>query len=228
MGKDAVLFDCDGVLVDSEVVGLEESARFLRDRGFSFSAADIIRRYTGKRDDRFRDELLADYSDVLGRAPTLEEGEALFAGLIAQRRAAKNTMQAVPDAALAVAAARAAGFELAVASSSRQEFLDSKVERFGFKELFGDHVYSADAVAHGKPAPDIFLHAAEGLGVAPERCVVIEDSVFGVEAGLAAGMTVFGFTGGGHCFDGHECRLLQAGAAKVFPSHVALQQELAS
>nr|WP_305888933.1 HAD family phosphatase [Parvularcula maris] len=220
------MFDCDGVLVDSEVVGLEESARFLRDRGFSFSAEEIIRRYTGKRDDRFREELVQDYADVLGRAPDEEESEALFEGMIAARRAAKHTMQAVPGAAQSVRAAIAADCRVAVASSSKQAFLDSKVERFGLKPLFGEHVYSADIVSQGKPAPDIFLYAADRLGTDPASCLVIEDSVYGVEAALAAGMQAFGFTGGGHCFGGHGDRLLAVGAAKVLPSHAALQQEL--
>ncbi|MEM1200298.1 MAG: HAD family phosphatase, partial [Pseudomonadota bacterium] len=74
MTVDAVLFDCDGVLVDSEVVGLDESAAFLRSNGFSWSPAELIRRFTGKRDDRFREELLAAYADVLGRQPSHDEG----------------------------------------------------------------------------------------------------------------------------------------------------------
>jgi HAD superfamily hydrolase (TIGR01509 family) len=228
MGKDAVLFDCDGVLVDSEVVGLEESARFLADRGFSFSAADIIRRYTGKRDDRFREELLSDYGEVLSRPPTDEEADALFLGLIETRRAAKHTMKAVPGAASSVSTAHSSGYAVAVASSSKQEFLNSKVERFGLKPLFGEHVYSADHVSQGKPAPDIFLYAADKLAIDPASCLVIEDSVFGVEAALAAGMTALGFTGGGHCFDGHDQRLRDAGASEVFPSHAALQRRLSA
>jgi beta-phosphoglucomutase-like phosphatase (HAD superfamily) len=224
---DAVLFDCDGVLVDSEVVGLEESTRFLKERGFVFSPADIVRRYTGKRDDRFRAELLADYAEVLGRQPDEAESEALFTGLLATRRAARDNMQAVPGALGCVETVFRAGTPSAVASSSRQDMLDSKVDRFGFKPFFGRHVYSADKVAHGKPAPDIFLYAAEQIGAPPQTCLVIEDSVFGVEAGLAAGMTVFGFTGGGHCFDGHAERLLEAGAAWVADSHAALQQKIA-
>ena len=96
------------------------------------------------------------------------------------------------------------------------------MQRTGIFEFFDPHVYSADLVAHGKPAPDIFLYAAEKIGAAPARCLVIEDSANGVKAGLAAGMTVCGFLGGGHCFDGHGERLIDAGAHRTVRDFQAL------
>ncbi|MEL7488068.1 MAG: HAD-IA family hydrolase [Pseudomonadota bacterium] len=106
----------------------------------------------------------------------------------------------------------------AVASSSRAIYLQSKLERTGLLDLVAPHVYSAELVAHGKPAPDIFLYAADRLEADPARCLVVEDSVNGVAAGVAAGMTVWGFTGGGHCFEGHAERLIDAGAQWSAPS----------
>jgi beta-phosphoglucomutase-like phosphatase (HAD superfamily) len=86
----------------------------------------------------------------------------------------------------------------------------------GLLPFFDPHVFSAIQVAHGKPAPDLFLFAAERLGAAPEDCIVVEDSIPGVEAAVAAGMPVIGFCGGGHCPDGHAGRLLAAGCSHVF------------
>jgi len=228
MTVDAVLFDCDGVLVDSEIVGLEDSAEFLRSKGFSWSPEDLIRLFTGKRMDRFRAELLEAYAEVLGRAPTEAEAVALGEGITEARRSNRHKMQAVAGAVDTVAALAKAEVPLAVASSSQQVYLDSKMERFGFGPHVGEHVYSADFVAHGKPAPDIFLYAAERLGIAPDSCLVIEDSPFGVEAGVSAGMQVWGFTGGGHCLEDHAERLVQAGALRIHASFFALQQELFS
>ncbi|MEE4213108.1 MAG: HAD family phosphatase [Parvularcula sp.] len=228
MTIDAVLFDCDGVLVDSEIVGLHDSAAYLRGEGFTYTPQDLVRLFTGKRDDRFRQELLEAYGRVLGRPPSDDEGEALFEGLLACRRRARDSMIAVPGALETVTTVKKLGFGLAVASSSRQVFLDSKMERYSFAPVVGRHVYSAEHVAHGKPAPDIFLHAAKRLGVSPRECLVIEDSPFGVEAGLAAGMTVWGFLGGGHCFEDHGERLLAAGAHELVDDHSSLKRRLIS
>ena len=104
----------------------------------------------------------------------------------------------------------------AVASSSTVRSLQRKLSLTGLASWFGDHVYSAEHVEHGKPAPDLFLHAAAKLGHAPGDCIVVEDSVLGVQAGVAAGMQVWGFTGGGHGDAGLGQRLANAGAVRVF------------
>ena len=214
-----VLFDCDGVLADSEVVGLEASARFLQECGFDWGPEDLVRRFTGMRQDQFAASLEAAYEAVLGRPPDTEERAALIDGLINARRAERDTMQLVPSAHDAVAAARSAGLAVAVASSSATAFLHDKIDRFGLRPLFGEAVFSADLVARGKPAPDIFLHAAAALGADPASCLVIEDSRHGVAAGRAAGMTVWGFTGGSHCRAGHDEPLHDAGADRILATH---------
>src|SRR5699024_7858128 len=96
-----------------------------------------------------------------------------------------------------------------------REGLERKLRQVELWDHFGGHVYSAEHVVNAKPAPDLFLHAAAQLGVAPADCLVIEDSVNGVKAGLAAGMTVWGFLGGGHADDGLAARLRAAGVSKV-------------
>jgi HAD superfamily hydrolase (TIGR01509 family) len=223
----AILFDCDGVLVDSEVVGLEDSAAFLTENGFDWTTEDLIRRFTGMRNDAFLSGMREAYAEVLGRAPREPEFEALIAGLYQARAANRHAMTLVEGAeAVARAAAGLPGLKVAVASSSGQHFLDDKIDRYGLRPVFGEHVYSADHVEHGKPAPDIFLFAAERLGAAPGDCLVIEDSAHGVTAGVAAGATVWGFTGGGHCLRGHAARLSAAGAERVVSDHASLLTSL--
>lgn len=221
----AVLFDCDGVLVDSEAIGLHESAAALRPFGVEWTAADLITRYTGLRQDHFLAALRADVSAVQGGAIPDAQFSALVEAMLTARRSQRHLMDIVAGARDSVAAAAARG-PVAVASSSALTFLTDKIERFGFARWFGPHVYSADAVANGKPAPDIFLHAADGIDVAPARCLVIEDSTAGVVAGTSAGMLVWGFTGGGHCVADHGDRLRAAGAERVFADHASLAAAL--
>ncbi|MEM9233743.1 MAG: HAD-IA family hydrolase, partial [Pseudomonadota bacterium] len=135
-------------------------------------------------------------------------------------------MDVVPGALESVETAHATGRPLAVASSSAQIHLDSKIDRYGFAPLFSGHVYSADHVSEGKPAPDIFLYAAEKLGVSSSECLVIEDSAHGVRAGVAAGATVWGFLGGGHILDDHAEQLLAAGATRLIADHEMLSQSI--
>ena len=100
------------------------------------------------------------------------------------------------------------------------------MEITGLIDLLKPHVYSAELVKSGKPAPDIFLHAASQLNVSPRECLVIEDSQHGVEAGLVAGMTVWGFIGGGHASDELGASLKSAGARKILRSHDEIKAEL--
>jgi HAD superfamily hydrolase (TIGR01509 family) len=123
-------------------------------------------------------------------------------------------------------AARAFRGAKAIASSSPKLELHGKVRALGLWDVFGGHVFSGDDVERGKPAPDLFLLAAERLGVPGARCVVIEDSVNGVKAGVAAGMTVWGFSGAPHCHPDQSRDLLAVGAARVFADMAALEEEL--
>jgi HAD superfamily hydrolase (TIGR01509 family) len=104
---------------------------------------------------------------------------------------------------------------ICVASSSTLEQIRGKLQLTGLLQRFGENLFSATMVARGKPAPDLFLHAAQQLATAPHCCLVIEDSPTGVEAALAAGMTVIGFSGGSHCAPGHGAQLQAHGAALV-------------
>ncbi|MFN3959262.1 MAG: HAD family hydrolase [Parvularculaceae bacterium] len=215
MDLDAIIFDCDGVLVDSEVLAIRGERAALEAIGLLYTPEDYVRRFVGLHDAAFFDQLKDDHRARLGREPAPDFEDQVLAG----RRREMYALTIIPGADRALAAAKARIGRIAVASSARAVFLESKLKRMGLFDLASPHVYSADLVAAGKPAPDIFLHAAEKIGADPSRCLVLEDSVNGVRAGVAAGMTVWGFTGGGHCFEGYGERLAAAGAGRIISGH---------
>jgi beta-phosphoglucomutase-like phosphatase (HAD superfamily) len=220
----AVIFDCDGVLVDSETLAIRGERAALLEMGLDYSPADYVRRFVGLHDGRFMDILRADYLAAFGRAAPADFEERVIAG----RRREMGALTVIAGADAAMRAAMTAAGRVAVASSSRAHFLEAKLRRMGLWERAAPHVYSADLVAAGKPAPDIFLYAAEKLAVDPAHCLALEDSENGVTAARAAGMTVWGFTGGGHCYEGHADRLLGAGAHWVASDFAAFMARLAT
>src|ERR1700736_1698025 len=116
---------------------------------------------------------------------------------------------------------------ICVASSSSLEQIRKKLEITGLLGRFGEHLFSATMVARGKPAPDLFLYAAQNLMTAPDRCLVIEDSPAGIDAALAAAMTAIGFSGGSHCGPEHGVRLQRHGAALGMDDMLELATALA-
>ena len=202
----AVIFDCDGVLVDSEVLFHAVELEVLTEFGLVYESRAFKARFLGMSDNAYYAALDVDAREKLGRS-IIEELRPRMKARVLERFAAE--LRAVPGALDAVKAVR---LPKAVASSSGIKALDHKLKRFDLWEPFAPHVYSAELVAHAKPAPDIFLHAAQKLGIAPANCLVIEDSVNGVKAALAAGMTVWGFSGGAH-MDTHLRDLLVAAGA---------------
>jgi HAD superfamily hydrolase (TIGR01509 family) len=122
----------------------------------------------------------------------------------------------------------ALAIERCVASSSSLERIRHSLTITGLDAFFGEAIFSSSMVKRGKPAPDIFLFAAERMGVEPSRCVVIEDSPFGVEGAVAAGMTAIGYTGGGHTYEGHGEKLVARGASIACGTWDAIRRELAA
>ena len=205
----AVIFDCDGVLVDSEILALEVELAILAEQGLSFEHEDYVTRFMGLSSSAFHDEIDREAQTRIGR-PISEVIRDDLAARLRQTMIARLTE--VPGAGAAVA-----GTTLlkAVASSSTREGLERKLRQVGLWAAFEPHVYSADHVAQAKPAPDLFLHAAQALSVSPSECLVLEDSVNGVIAARRAGMRVWGFLGGGHVHDRLGARLLAAGAERL-------------
>jgi HAD superfamily hydrolase (TIGR01509 family) len=180
-----VIFDCDGVLVDSEPISNRLLAQALTRIGLPTTTEDSIDAYMG----RSWDTNVAEIEARLGR-PVPDDlrarvNEDMFAAF-------RRELAPVPgiDAAL-----QRIELPRCVASSSDPAHLRFVLEHTGLLEHVGNHLFSAAEVQHGKPAPDLFLHAAAQMGWAPADCAVVEDSPAGVQAGLAAGMTVFGYAG---------------------------------
>ncbi|WBU56821.1 HAD family hydrolase [Paracoccus sediminicola] len=184
----AFIFDCDGVLVDSETLSVTELGRSLRLAGARITDAEIFTRMIGRP--------IAEIVSIVARehgtdaTPFLPEFRTRLAARF------EDELRALPG--MAEALAKLPGGPKAVASSSTLPRLAQTLKLTGLWDHFAPHVYSATQVARGKPAPDLFLFAAERLGVAPRDCIVIEDSPAGIEAAQAAGMRVVALTGGSH------------------------------
>ena len=206
----AIIFDCDGVLVDSEVLALEVEMKALAEIDLCYDGGDFRARFMGMSNTSFFDALEADHRVRHGR--DLPEG---FRQLCHARYQAEwHRLTEVPGARAAV---EKVSLPKAVASSSTRDALARKLKQTDLWSLFAPHVYSADHVARAKPAPDLFLYAAEALAIAPARCLVLEDSANGVAAARAAGMPVWGFAGGGHMDESCSACLLAAGAERLIP-----------
>jgi HAD superfamily hydrolase (TIGR01509 family) len=215
---DAVIFDFDGVIVDSEYAANAALAEVLTAEGYPVSAEESVARYAGLR-----------WTDCHRR---IEEESGL--------RFDCDSLGARVDEAIAARAAdmlaiegihafleAQAGRRLAIASSSEKAWLESVLDRLGLRPYFGDRLFSAAGFARGKPHPDIYLHAARELETAPERCLVVEDHPLGVAAGSAAGMTVIALLAGSHIRPGHAELVFAAGAHRVAHSYVEVAEIMA-
>lgn len=202
-----VIFDCDGVLVDSEIIAAEVDAAALTSVGYAIDGAEVARRFAGLTGR----EIFARVAAELGR-PLPDDLEERTKAEIDRRLAAElEVIEGVREAIEAL------GLPVCVCSNSSPERIAASLTKTRLDDLFGERVFSAVAVREGrpKPAPDVYLHAAETCGVDPHDAIVIEDSEHGVAAARAAGMSVIGFVGGRHSWPGHSERLMEAGADTV-------------
>jgi HAD superfamily hydrolase (TIGR01509 family) len=201
VGLELVIFDCDGVLVDSEVISNRVLAAMLTDEGLPTTLPQARREYQGL--------LLA---DVLARAEA-RLGRSLPEGWLARYEAERaeafrRELRPVTGAVETVECLRGAGLRVCVASQGKLEKTRLSLALAGLDRLFPEHVrFSAYSVANGKPAPDLFLYAAATMGVEPVACAVVEDTPSGVRAAVAAGMRAIGY-----CADSDERALRDAGA----------------
>lgn len=183
-----VIFDCDGVLVDSEAIANDTLAEALTALGLPMSGVEARRRFVG-----------LSFASVC-RKLTDEHGLALPSGWADEVEARdfaafRARLQPVPGVRELIAAIDAAGIKKCVASSGSFAKMDVTLGVTGLKALFDGAIFSASQVARGKPAPDLFLHAARMMDVPPADALVIEDSVYGVMGARAAGMRVIGYCG---------------------------------
>ena len=207
------------MLVDSEVLIHAIELEALAELGLHYESGPFKARFLGMSNPDYYAALDADAMERLGR-PIQQEMRPRMQERV--RAVFDRELAAVPGARDAVNAVK---LPKAVASSSGVAALDYKLRKLGLCEPFAPHIYSAEHVERAKPAPDLFLHAAAQLQVAPDDCLVIEDSVNGVKAALAAGMTVWGFSGGGHMDDALSASLADAGAERLV-AHWAEAQKL--
>lgn len=221
MTVELIIFDCDGVLVDSEAIYIDVELEFLARAGAHFERSAYVRTFMGLSLDEWRGRVHAEIVDRTGGPPAADLFDELDAHLL---RAFEERLAPLPGARAAVS-----GLDLrrCVASSTPLRRLHWKLRHTGLLDLFAPHLFSAEMVVRGKPAPDLFLHAAATLDADPGRCVVVEDSVNGVAAGRAAGMRVIGFTGGAHCLADHGAVLGATGAELIIDRFADLAPALA-
>ena len=212
--KSAIVFDFDGVVADSEILANTVLAELVTELGVPMTLEQSMRTFMGKR----AEEVIAAVVAATGRAPA-----APIAAELAKRTLARfrSDLREVPGVRGYLAAFPR--MKRCIASSSSPDRLAACLEILGLASAFGEHVYSASIVPRGKPHPDLFLHAAARLGIAPADAIVVEDSEGGVRAAVAAGMTPIGFLAASHIRDGHEARLRAAGAAHVARSYRELE-----
>ena len=203
---DLVIFDCDGVLVDSEVISCRAHAETLTRHGYTITSDQVLQRFLGRSMRQATLEIEAE----LGRSLPEDFHTQVYAEIF---RSFANSLEATPHVNEVLAAITR---PVCVASSGPPEKISASLNRVGLYDRFAPHIFSAVQVRKGKPAPDLFLFAAEQMRTSPKRCLVIEDSVAGVTGARAAGMTVLGFHGGSHCPPGHAGMLRAAGAVATF------------
>jgi HAD superfamily hydrolase (TIGR01509 family) len=208
MRYDALIFDFDGVLVESEWAGNKQIADWLTAHGHPTSVEDSMREFTGLAGADF----IGAIERWIGRTLPTEfhtareaEDERAMAEGVGEVAGAVAFIRSLPPA-----------LPRAICSSSSSAWVRRHLQHIGLENVFGEMIFSGrEHVARGKPAPDLYLHAAAALGVAIERIAIIEDSPVGVTGAQASGATVIGFVAGRHCLDGHEDRLRTLGVMKI-------------
>jgi HAD superfamily hydrolase (TIGR01509 family) len=203
---DLIIFDCDGVLVDSEVISCRAHAEALTRHGYPITADEVLNRFLGVSD---REARLMIENEIGRKLPNDFESQVKQATL----QFYADDLRAISYVSEAIAAI---GLPKCVASSGTPEKIRHGLTCAGLYDQLAPHIFSASEVKRGKPAPDLFLFAAEQMQAAPAQCLVIEDSIPGVTGAVAAGMTVLGFHGGSHCPPGHADTLRAAGAIMTF------------
>jgi FGGY-family pentulose kinase/HAD superfamily hydrolase (TIGR01509 family) len=204
---DLVIFDCDGVLVDSEIIAINALIVMFGRAGLTITFEEARSRFLGRSVASILKMVANDHGVELGRDALELMRNELYAAF-------RDELLPISGIARTL---KALQMPFCVASSSQPERIRLSLEVTGLLSDFDGHIYSATMAAEGKPAPDLFLLAAKAMGAKPARCLVIEDSPAGIAAAKRAGMTVFGFTGGGHAQEAaHKAAIEAAGPALVF------------
>jgi HAD superfamily hydrolase (TIGR01549 family) len=202
----ALIFDFDGVIADSEALANTVLAEFVTALGHPTSLEDSLQRYTGSR----WNDVIAQIEAAVGKPVPAGFSDDLKSATLDRFRA---DLKEVSGAGKFIETF--SHVPRCIASSSSIDRLRLCLQVLNLTETFGGNVFSADMVSRGKPHPDIFLLAADRLGVKPGSCLVIEDSTSGIKAAVAAGMTAVGLCAASHIRDGHQVKLREAGAVHL-------------
>ena len=202
-----LIFDCDGVLVDSEPLSMRVDVQILAENGVTISEAEAHRRFVGKTFAAMLDELRQEFGVSFPADASAQKDLRLL-------KLYETDLSAVDGVEAALAALGPQHFS--VASNSPFERVETALRLTGLTRFFGNRITTFEHVARGKPEPDVFIEAARRAGYAPADCIVVEDSVTGVTAAHRAGCHVLGFTGTHPHPDEQARKLASAGAATVF------------
>ena len=209
---DLIIFDCDGVLIDSEVIANQVCVEFVATLGHQTTMHDFAAKYCGSPINDIWQRVGLDIGVPITEAFRKAVDDEVHRRFEMDLKAVEGVSELLD----------ALQHRRCVASSTGIKKLRANLERVGLLGKFEPGVFSASQVARGKPAPDVFLYAASQMGADPGRCLVIEDSVAGVTAARRAGMTTIGFAGGGHVTQAHPQRLLDVGALTIAGSMTEL------
>jgi HAD superfamily hydrolase (TIGR01509 family) len=207
-----LIFDCDGVLVDSELLANAALAKLMSELGHPMTTDEAVKVFGGLQ----LNDVLALAESLLSFPIPADVGAAAGQHLQEEFRRELRPVKGVREVLSSLPYPRC------VASSSTRKRLQLSLEVTGLAELFGDRVFSAEQVEHGKPAPDLYLFAAGSVGARPADCIVIEDSAVGIRAAVAAGISAVGFVGASHATPELAHQLEIAGARTVVTSMSAL------
>lgn len=217
-----IIFDCDGVLVESEAIIVTAELDLLDAAGLKLERTAYMRKFMGTPYETWKERVSAAILAATGTGPAPGLFERMLS--VVEERL-RSELVAVDGARVAIEAIDA---KVCVASSSSPTALEWKLHHTGLMDLFDPHFFSSALVANGKPAPDLFLLAAQRMSAEPSECIVVEDSSNGVIAANRAGMKAVGFVGGGHCTPEHGQALLDDGADLLVSSYAGLKTALAT
>jgi len=211
-----IIFDCDGVLIDTEIVAAEVVSRFLRSAGVRISTEEFIERYTGKT--------FTDIIELLKAGNELPKAFDTAAAVPALDQEIRNNQRPINGAPELLGALN---LPFSVVSNSAGDYVHEALEKLEVLHLVEERIFSAEQVAKGKPSPLVYQFAMEQIKHAPEDVLVIEDSLSGVMASTAAGIKTIGFLGGSHIRKGHAEKLMALGCHETVNTHAELAQLLA-
>lgn len=215
---DLIIFDCDGVLVDSEIIGIKLTVSLLNQQGVDIDVAKFTRLYSGLVWEALIEQVHRDTGVRVSASISQHFYSQLMTAFATDLERVAGSIEVISNITT----------PKCICSNSGSEQLDYMLTQTRLKSLFAPYIYSAQDLGpgRGKPEPDIFLHGAQQFNAQPVNTLVIEDSVHGVMAAKRAGMYVVGFIGGAHTTSDHQSRLITAGADVVIDSLYQLPEEI--